>query len=257
MKRLTKLLMCHNKIKFQLPHHLVPSHCCINELCMGHNLNILNISGYLFFKIFISRHPLMPQKYFFLYVRKLNSIHLFYARILWHGGRQSYGRSVFTAKKNNNGNNNDNKTIKILILPWMTAQVSSKCVVCVCGAEFLKRLNIQFRILFKVSRYNLNFWARTRLMSNWARELRWGCCRNGTDRWDRRQGKISTAGEVIDRRAQELPIVSLEFVLRKSQGFPLSLLPTAGQVSPAADGMFSSIIANLASQLLTLTVFGS
>lgn len=166
----------------------------------------------------------------------------------------TYDRLVFTTKNNNNGNNNDNNKNKNFALND-SAGVLEMCGV--CGAEFLKRFNIQFRILVKVSRYNLNFWARTRLMNNWARELRWGCCRNGTDRWDRRQGKISTAGEVIEHRAQELPIISLEFVLGKSQGFPLSLLPTAGQVSPAADGMFSSIIANLASQLLTLTVFGS
>lgn len=69
--------------------------------------------------------------------------------------------------------------------------------------------------------------------------------------------KISATGEVIDHKSNGPPIVSRLIVLGNWRGFILFLLPTAGRVSAATDGMFSSITANPASLLLALTVFGS
>lgn len=85
--------------------------------------------------------------------------------------------------------------------------------------------------------------------------------RNGKDRWDRRQRKISVrnSGEVIHGSVPGPLTDSLRNRCWKAERLlsPLSTLLSAEQVSLATDGMFSSFLANLASQMLTLAVFGS
>ena len=77
--------------------------------------------------------------------------------------------------------------------------------------------------------------------------------RNGTERWDRRQRET----EVLHGSAPGLLIISLKIVFWKEEHFLSSLSLSLEQVSLATDGTFSSFLANLASQLLTLAVFGN
>lgn len=101
----------------------------------------------------------------------------------------------------------------------------------------------------RISRCDLNFWARTRAANNRARSVKAVVAWNGTERWDRRQRET----EELQGNAPGLLISSLKI----EEHFLSSLLLSLEQVSLATDGTFSSFLANLASQLLTLAVFGN